>query len=100
MCVNKARPGSRVFWSVSLGLPALMIIWLLGYPWYLDATHSLVDVKLSDGLIRVESSLYRKSIPVDIIEDASLIWELGNGSKSYGTSTPNYGTGSFRYDLY
>lgn len=100
MCVNKARPGSRVFWTACLGLPALLMIWLLGYPWYLDATHSLVDVQLADGLIRVESSLYRKSIPVDTIEDASLVWELGNGSKSFGTSTPNYGTGSFRYDLY
>lgn len=100
LCVNQARPGSKIFWSVSLGLPVLLMVWLLGYPWYLDATHNLVDIKLSDGLIRVESSLYSKSIPVDIIEDASLLWELGGGSKSFGTSTPNYGTGSFRYDLY
>lgn len=98
--LNRAKPSSKVFWCAALGIPLLICALTFGYPWYLDTTHTLVDIAIQEESIKIESKLYRKSISLSSIDKIEMTKNLGSGSKTSGTSTFHYGTGTYQYAKY
>ena len=100
MTFNTAKPAYRIFiigiWTFVIAL----LLWLFGYPYYLDLTNNLVNLSLTDQAVVVDSPFYDVSIDLQKVNKAELADDLGKGIRTNGTDTFVYGKGNYTFDRY
>lgn len=100
MTFNTAKPAYRIFiigiWTFVIAL----LLWLFGYPYYLDITNNLVNLSLTDQAVVVDSPFYDVSIDLQKVNKAELADDLGKGIRTNGTDTFVYGKGNYTFDRY
>lgn len=100
MIFNTAKPAYKAFvigiWAVIL----TFLLWIFGYPYYLDLTHQLVDVTIENNAIIVDSPFYETAIPLETINDIEITDDLGKGVRTNGTDAIIYTHGHCTYDRY
>lgn len=99
--VNSARGAGKWIWActaVFVVLIGAFLAWQLGYPRFLDMKGRLVDLSVENEQLIVESPVYHGKIPLNSLKQVSLMDALGSGSRKNGSSTAEYGAGSFHYD--
>ncbi|MDC7289329.1 hypothetical protein NXH76_16130 [Blautia schinkii] len=103
MNLNRGRPGSWIFFLVVWLVVAVPFVYFLGYPYYVDFSGELVDIRLSEdsGSLEIEGAFYHADISLEGMSSVELITspeELGSGEKINGTGTSVYGKGRYRYE--
>lgn len=100
MMFNTAKPAYKAFvigiWAVILSF----LLWIFGYPYYLDFTHQLVDVTIENNTIIVDSPFYDVMIPLEAVDHIEITDDLGNGVRTNGTDAIIYTHGHCTYDRY
>ncbi|MFQ8705030.1 MAG: PH domain-containing protein [Thomasclavelia sp.] len=97
---NTAKNGYRYFIIGVISIIFCFLVWLFGYPYYLDITHNLVDLSLKNNKIEITSEFYNFNIDIDTIEKLEITNSLGEGKRTNGTDTGIYSKGNYRYDKY
>lgn len=100
MIFNTAKPAYKVFVTAIWAIILAFVLWIFGYPYYLDITHQLVDVTIENNSIMVDSPFYDVTIPLDTINDIEITEDLGNGIRTNGTDAIIYTHGHCTYDRY
>lgn len=97
---NTAKKSYRYFVIGFITLMLCFLIWIFGYPYYLDITNNLVDLSLEKNEIVITSDFYNSHITLDKIEKLEITDNLGPGKRTNGTDTGIYAKGNYRYDKY
>ncbi|WP_455684247.1 PH domain-containing protein [Thomasclavelia sp.] len=97
---NTAKKSYRYFVIGFITLMLCFLIWIFGYPYYLDITSNLVDLSLEKNEIVITSDFYNSHITLDKIEKLEITDNLGPGKRTNGTDTGIYAKGNYRYDKY
>ncbi|WP_296880417.1 PH domain-containing protein [Thomasclavelia sp.] len=100
MIFNSAKPAYKYFIVSLIMIFASILIFIFGYPLYLDYHHQLVDLSLNHNIISVDSPFYQTEIDLDNVYKAELTDNLGDGMRINGTGTIAYTKGKCTYDKY
>lgn len=100
MMFNTAKPAYKAFvigiWAIIL----TFLLWIFGYPYYLDVTHQLVDISIKNDNIVIDSPFYDAMISLEDIQNIEMTDDLGNGIRTNGTDAIIYTHGHCSYDQY
>lgn len=72
--------------------------YIFAYPFYLDVSNQLVDVKQQQNNILIDSPFYDKMIAVQDITKVTLYEELPKGKRVFGTDAIVYAKGKYTFD--
>ena len=98
--LNMGRPSVKIFYCAVLGCVAILLIGLFGYPALLDSQNKLVDVSIGQHIVKIDSPLYGKEIPIASIKKVAFIKALPENTRVGGTDTGVYATGNYDSDRY
>ena len=97
---NTAKKGYRYFIIGFISVILCFLIWIFGYPYYLDITNNIVDLSLQNNKIIVTSEFYNFDIDIAKIERLEITNNLGDGKRINGTDTGIYAKGEYRFEKY
>lgn len=77
-----------------------LLLWLFGYPYYLDINKELVDLSINEHQLIIDSPFYATTIALDDVNKIELTDNLGKGIRTNGTDAIVYSTGNYTFDRY
>ena len=100
MTFNTAKASYKIFVISIIAFIVALLLWLIGYPYYLDKTNQLVDLSINDQIVMVDSPFSDARIDLTTVNKAELTDDLGPGVRTNGTDAMVYGKGKYTFDNY